>query len=58
MKNPKMLAFCIIAIIVIVLITILALMISGNSSIFYLCLGIVAGVVISKLIINKKSKKK
>ena len=52
MKNPKVLAFYIVAIIIIV---------AGNSGAFYLCLGIIAGVVaiiLSKLIMSRKSKKK
>lgn len=61
MKNPKVLAFYIVAIIIIVAVAILALTVSGNSGSFYLCLGIIAGVVaiiLSKLIMSRKSKKK
>lgn len=61
MKNPRIIAFYLIAIIIIVGVAILALTVSGNSGTFYLCLGIIAGVVvivISKLIMSKKSKKK
>ena len=72
MKNPKVLAFYIVAIIIIVAVAILALTVSaalavscfagcGNSGAFYLCLGIIAGVVaiiLSKLIMSRKSKKK
>lgn len=61
MKNPKVLAFYIVAIIIIVAVAILALTVSGNSGDFYLCLGIIAGVVaiiLSKLIMSRKSKKK
>lgn len=60
MKNPKVAVFYIIAVIVIVAVAILALTVSGNSGAFYLCLGIIAGVIaiiLSKLIINRKSKK-
>ncbi len=60
-KNPKVLAFYIVAIIIIVAVAILALTVSGNSGAFYLCLGIIAGVVaiiLSKLIMSRKSKKK
>ena len=61
MKNPKVLAVYIVAIIIIVAVAILALTVSGNSGAFYLCLGIIAGVVaiiLSKLIMSRKSKKK
>lgn len=61
MKNKKVIAFYVIAIAVIICIAILALTVSGNSGAFYLCLGIIAGViaiVLSKIIMNKKSNKK
>lgn len=61
MKNPKVIAFYIIAILVIIGVAILALTVSGNSGTFYLCLGIIAGVlaiILSKLIMSRKSKKK
>lgn len=61
MKNKKVIAFYVIAIAVIICIAILALIISGNSGAFYLCLGIIAGViaiVLSKIIINKRSNKR
>ncbi len=61
MKNKKVIAFYVIAIAVIICIAILALTVSGNSGAFYLCLGIIAGViaiVLSKIIMNKKSNKR
>lgn len=61
MKNPKVIAFYLVAIVVIVGVAVLALTVSGNLGTFYLCLGIIAGVlaiVLSKLIMGRKSKKK
>lgn len=61
MKDPKVLAFYIIAIVIIAAVAVLAVMVSGNSGAFYLCMGIIAGVAaitLFKLIASRKSKKK
>lgn len=61
MKNPKVLVFYIISIVIIAAVAVLAVTISGNYGAFDFCLGIITGVaviILFKLIASRKSKKK
>lgn len=61
MKNSKMILFYIAAIIIVIGVAVLAITLSGNLGAFYLCLGIIAGVVaiiIMKFVNNRKNNKK